>query len=266
MRRIELVGYLLVIAGVVLPYVMEHLFGTAALSACTFVLIAGGGAVLLFINRRTREEENGGAVATLFGGGPVLDIASAGQHTFEVQFPEASKPEAEPENTSQSAAKDPGPEFAELAVEYSYNDRDSARARNQPLLVKNVTPGKDAYNVRFRPMEAPHDKLRFNPEKLARITGGDQIEVIPEPGLIEGGYVRASRNHLPDFLSGYFNSNGTHDIQALTEIYEEKSLTMEIEYESEGKRLLARCELRYTPWHRNISTGKQEVRVLNKPN
>jgi hypothetical protein len=258
MRHFELLGYVLVVGGVLVPFFGEHLFGTVALSACTFVLLAGGGAVLLVLNRRSREAENGAGVATLFGNAPVLDVSPAGpQHSFQLQYSAPSSLRVEPLASPRII---PEAEVADLAIEYSHNDRDPITQRNKPLVVKNVTGGKDAYNVRLTPMESPHDKLRFNPEWIVRLAGGEQVEIVPEPGLLDGGYVRQTRNHLPDFVAGLYNTSGRTDIQALNEIYEERSLMLEIEYESEGKRMVSRCELLYTPWHRNIRTGKHTVR------
>jgi hypothetical protein len=262
MRHFELLGYILVVSGVLVPFVAEHLFGTVALSACTFMLLAGGGAMLLVLNRRSKEQDNGAGLATLFGNTPVLEAGpTSSEHGFGVQYasPASSVVPIASGNIVSEA------ESAELAIEYSHNDRDSLARRNQPLVVKNLSAGKDAYNVRLTPMEAPHDKLRFNPERIVRLAAGEQVEVIPEPGLLDGGYVRQTRNHLPDFVAGLYNTSGLTDIQALNEIYEERSLMLELEYESDGKRMVSRCELLYTPWHRNIRTGKHTVRQALAP-
>ena len=255
MRHFELLGYVFLVSGALVPFFAEHLFGTVALSACTFVLLAGGGAVLLVLNRR---REDNGDVATLFGNTPVLDVASPGsQEDFELPYAVPASSMGQSVGLSRIT---PATEPADLVIEYSHNDCDSLQRRNKPLLVKNLTAGKDAYNVRLKPMESPHDKLRFNPERIVRLTGGEAVEVIPEPGLLDGGYVRQTRNHLPDFVAGLYASSGRTDMQALNEIYEERSLLLEIEYESDGKRMVSRCELLYTPWHRNIRTGHHTVR------
>jgi len=258
MRHFELVGYGLVLCGVSVPFFAEHLFGTAALSACTFVLLAGGGTVLLVLSRSSRYQENGSGVATLFVNAPVFDTDTAdSQPGFALQDAAAAPSLADPITSGRIA---PEAEVAELVIEYSHNDRDPITLRSKPLVVKNVTAGKDAYNVALTPMESPHDKLRFNPERIVRLAGGEQAEVVPEPGLLDGGYARQTRNHLPDFIVGLYNMSGRNDIQALNEIYEERSLMLEIEYESEGKRMVSRCELLYTPWHRNIRVGKRTTR------
>ena len=257
MRHFELLGYGLVLCGVSVPFFAEHLFGTFALSACTFVLLAGGGAVLLLLNRRSRDQDNGAGVATLFGNAPVFEPSTTSTHTFELQYAAPAPSFDEPAATR---AIVPETDAADLVIEYSHNDRDPLKRRNKPLMVKNASEGKDAYNVRIKPMESLHDKLRFNPEKIVRLRGGEQVEVIPEPGLLDGGYVRQTRNHLPDFIAGLYNTNGRNDIQVLNEIYEERSLMLEVEYESAGKRLVSRCELLYTPWHRNIRIGNHTIR------
>jgi hypothetical protein len=255
MQEVIAVAYILFLRGVTVPFVADHLFGTAAVSAFTFVLLAAGGALLIVRSRRSGTQENEGGVATLFGNSGILNISTAGaQHGFELHYSSGSVDSAPAPKTGTPA------EFADLTIEYSHNDRDALRIRNRPLIVKNLTPGRDAYNVRLTPMETPHDRLQFNPERIPRLPGGEQTEVIPEAGLINGGMVRATRNHLPDFVAGLYAREGVADIRALNEIYEEKALIVEIEYDSEGKRMVSRCELLYTPWHRNIRTGQHTVR------
>ena len=212
--------------------------------------------MLLVVNRRSRDSHDEAAVATLFGNASVLDApATGGEQGLQLQH-------SPPSSTVEAFASGrivPEAAVADLAIEYSHNDRDPVIRRNKPLLVKNATAGRDAYNVRLKPMESPHDKLRFSPERITRLSGGECVEITPEPGLL-GGYVRQTPNHLPDFVAGLYNTSGRADMQALNEIYEERSLMLEIEYESEGKRMVSRCELLYTPWHRNIRTGTHTVR------
>src|SRR5215471_4778463 len=118
MRHFELLGYALVLCGVSVPFFAEHLFGTVALSAFTFVLPLGGGAVLLVLNRRSREDENAGGVATLFGNTPMLENSTASsQSGFAFQYASPASSLAEPITSGRVA---PEAEFAELVIEYSH--------------------------------------------------------------------------------------------------------------------------------------------------
>ena len=157
----------------------------------------------------------------------------------------------------------PAPVVAELQIEYSHNECDSPRLRSKPIVVKNITPGSDAFNVRLRSVQAPQNTLIFKPEVIGRLSGGGEVELIPQYEQVPGDVPRTSINQLPDFISGFYNPSGRTDLKALNEIYEEKSLMLEIEYESGGKQVVARCELLYTQWHKNIRMGRQEIRATS---
>ena len=87
--------------------------------------------------------------------------------------------------------------------------------------------------------------------------------MVPVYEEIAGEAVRPAVNQLPDFIGGFYNPGGRTDLKALNEIYEEKPLMLEVEYESAGKRVVARCELLFTQWHKNIRMGRQEIRVID---
>ncbi len=246
-----------ILAGVILPLMIQHFTGNFEVSVWTFVLCMAFAGVLLFVKRRAAQQENGSGVATLFGGESMLSIAPQGMpqgfdirpiHTLEGD-------DAEPAEPVQAVA--------ELQIEYCHNERDSPRLRAKPLVVKNLTPGSDAFRVRIRSVSAPSSKLIFRPEVISRLAGGDQVEVIPMYEEIAGEAVRPAVNQLPDFIGGFYNPSGRTDLKALNEIYEEKPLMLEVEYESTGKRVVANCELLFTQWHKNIRMGRQEIRVMD---
>jgi hypothetical protein len=67
MRKTELFfGYAFALAGVSLPYLIEHLSGSAAAALWTCVLLLAAAAVLLFLGHRSREQDV--AVESLFHG------------------------------------------------------------------------------------------------------------------------------------------------------------------------------------------------------
>ena len=130
-------------------------------------------------------------------------------------------------------------------------------------MLKNITPGRNALNVRVSPIEA-HSKLAFSPDIITCIVGGGKAEVVPECEQLKGK-ARFRLNELPEFLNGFYNRDERSDKEALDELYQEKSLWLEINYESEGKQLVSECELIYKRWHEQITTGRHRVRFASEP-
>ncbi len=255
MRRFELfLGSVFVLAAVTLPLLIQHWGGNLEASIYTFVLCVGAAAAFLFFRRRAAEHQNEPAVATLFGGESVLTIAPQTVPAFEL-------PPARQSETPANVLEMPALVVAEIQIEYSHNECDSPRLRGKPLVVKNVTPGSDAFNVRLRPVNGPQTKLIFVPEVITRLAGGEGAEVLPQYEQVLGETPRPSVNQLPDFIGSFYNPSGRTDLKALNEIYEEKAMTLEIQYESAGKQVAARCELLYTQWHKNIRMGRQDIQI-----
>ncbi len=238
----------------ILPLLILHWGANLEASIYTLVLCIGAAAAFLFFRRRAAEQQNEPAVATLFGGESVLSLPAHEGRSFEGSSPRQSE-------TLAPVIEMPAPVVAELQIDYSHNECDSPRLRSKPLLVRNITPGSDAFNVRLRSVQAPHNTLIFKPAVIARLSSGGEVELIPQYEQVPGDVPRPSINQLPDFISGFYNPSGRTDLKALNEIYEEKSLMLEIEYESGGKQVVARCELLYTQWHKNIQMGRQEIRA-----
>jgi len=255
MRRFELfLGSAFVFAAVTLPPLIRHWGGNLEASIYTFVLCVGAAGAFLFFRRRAAEQQNRPAVATLFGGESVLTIAPQSVPAFELPSPRQSE-------TPGNVLEMPALVVAELEIEYSHNECDSPRLRSKPLVIQNVTEGSDAFNVRLRPVNGPQTKLIFKPEVITRLAGGEEVELIPQYEQIPGEMPRPSVNQLPDFIGGFYNPSGRTDLKALNEIYEEKAMILEIQYESAGKQVVARCELLYTQWHKNIRMGRQDIQM-----
>jgi hypothetical protein len=154
--------------------------------------------------------------------------------------------------------------LADLVIEYSHDDRDrSVPPRDRPLLLKNVTAGKNALNVRMKPLEVHDDKLVFRPDIITCIVGGGDVEVVPEWENLKGK-ARFKLNELPDFLNVFCSRDGRVDKASLDGLFEEKSLWLEIHYESDGKRLVSECELLFTRWHQQIRTGEHRIRFAGQ--
>lgn len=255
MRRFEFfLGSGFVLAGVILPLLIQHWSGNLEASIYTFVLCIGAAGAFLFFRRRAAEQENEPAVATLFGGESVLTVAPNALPAFELPAPRQSE-------TPANVLEMPALVVAELQIEYSHNECDSPRLRGKPLVIKNVTLGSDAFNVRLRPVNGPQIKLIFKPEVITRLAGGEEAELVPQYEQVPGEMARPSVNQLPDFIGSFYNPSGRTDLKALNEIYEEKAMTLEIQYESAGKQVAARCELLYTQWHKNIRMGRQDIQI-----
>lgn len=177
----------------------------------------------------------------------------------------------------------PPADVADVLIEYSHDDRvgsvvysdsrgpiqraNATPPRDRPLVLKNITPGKNALNVRVRPVEAHSDKLVFRPDIITSIVGSGSAEVVPVyegTPLPKSGVSRFRKNHLPDFLNGLYDRNERNDKESLDELFRENSLWLEIEYESEGKRIISECELLYTRWHEQIRTGQHRVRLADQ--
>lgn len=249
-----MLGFTFVFAAVILPLLVRQWSGNLEASIYTFVLCIGAAAAFLFFRHRATAQESEPAVATLFGGESVLAIAPQTVSAFELSQPRHAELPA-------NVLEMPALVVAELQIEYSHNECDSPRLRSKPLVIKNVTPGSDAFNVRLRPINGPQTTLIFKPEAIARLAGGEEAEFVPQYEQVPGEMPRPSVNQLPDFVGSFYNPSGRADLKALNEIYEEKAMTLEVQYESAGKQVAARCELLYTQWHKNIRMGRQDIRV-----
>jgi hypothetical protein len=264
MRRSDLkLGLGFIGVGVILPLLIQLFGGNIEVSVWTFVLCMAFGGVFLFVKRRAAEQESGSGVATLFGGRSMLSVAQTGAQGFDIIPIRASESEDEEAEAETESEPEEPQVVAELQIDYSHNECDSPRLRAKPLVLKNLTSGSDAFRVRVKSVSAPQSKLIFRPEVISRLAGGDQVEVVPIYEEIAGEAVRPAINQLPDFIGGFYNPAGTTDLKALNEIYEEKPLMLEVEYESAGKWVVARCELLFTQWHKNIRMGRQEIRVMD---
>lgn len=260
MRRFDLfLGSASVFAGITLSLLIEHRTGSLEASVSTFVLSIGVAGILLLFRRRTAQQQSEPVIATLFGGESLLPLAP--ERVSETE-PGADFRASQSTDTLAPVLEMPAPVVAELQIEYSHNECDSPRLRSKPILLKNTAPGSDACKVRIRPLRAPQKTLIFKPEVINRLSGDDAIELEPQYEQRAGELPRPSAS-LPDFIGAFYNPSGLTDLKALNEIYEEKSLILEIEYESAGKEIVAECELLYTQWHKNIRMGRQEIRVLS---
>jgi hypothetical protein len=165
--------------------------------------------------------------------------------------------------------------IADVLIEYSHDDRDRSpfitadgrhlSSRDRPLLIKNVTTGRNALNVRIQPI-VMHEKLVFKPDIVTCIVGGGEAEVVPEYEFIKGGMRGFQLNHLPLFLNELYSAHNRIDVnhESLNELYAEKSIWLEIHYESDGKQVISECELLFKRWHEQIRTGAHRIRLAGQ--
>ncbi len=153
-------------------------------------------------------------------------------------------------------------DVADVLIEYEHDDRNRAvPSRDRPLLLKNVTAGKNALNVQVQPVEDHGEKLVFRPDIITCVVGGGSAEVVPEYeqlARLKHTLSRFRLNHLPEFLNGFCEDEGVN------EVFQEKSLWLEVHYESEGKSVISECELLFARWHEQIRTGQHRIRLADQ--
>jgi hypothetical protein len=197
----------------------------------------------------------------------------------------------------ESGAVEPPVGAADVIIDYSHDDRDRSvtvaysdargaiqrgpngityqhtpgtSSRDRPILLRNITPGKNALNVRVQPLrnsaKQNSDKLIFRPDIITCIVGGEAAEVIPEFEFLKGGGGKNFKvNHLPSFLNDFYSAEGRMDVteETLSEMFAEKSIWLEVHYESDGKQVVSECELLFMRWHEQIRTGQHKIRLAS---
>lgn len=170
------------------------------------------------------------------------------------------------------------PGVAELVIEYSHS---SASGGNgvRPLVVRNVTPGRAAFNVSIASVEAEHGEVSFTPEIITCIEGGAQAKFYAKRRrsdfLLEtqfspvrdadGSFVSTRleivKNDLPKFLKGFDKAGNAAAGLIDLSPWDWKRLTLEIHYESSGVKVVAECELMYRHWQDEVKTGAHYIRI-----
>jgi hypothetical protein len=151
----------------------------------------------------------------------------------------------------------------ELIIDYHYLDDATwskpSPSPDKPLIVKNVTEGKNAFNVLIRPLITEEGTAQFIPQLVSCVKGGDEVEF---NARVDGGYA-GDTNQLLTLLQKSYKEN-VPDYNVAKDLFGEKSFTVTIEYEdSSGKnRYVAECEITYRKWHNEMHTGKHRIRKI----
>ncbi len=151
----------------------------------------------------------------------------------------------------------------ELVLDYNYSDQvpwsHEVPSPDKPIIVKNVTPGRNAFNVTIRPLVTADGTAEFTPSLVSCIEGGNQAEF---NARVEG-ITLPIRNQLVDLLiKSYKEDNPDYDMTR--DLFGPKSFTVTIEYEDSSghNRYAADCEITYTKWHNKTHPGKHRIRKI----
>jgi hypothetical protein len=205
---------------------------------------------------------------------PLL-LGLAGFAVISIRWRFARRPASQTSNFAETSSSLAPQNIADVLIEYSHDDRDRSpfitadgrhlSSRDRPLLIKNVTTGRNALNVRIQPI-VMHEKLVFKPDIVTCVVGGGEAEVVPEYEFIKGGMRGFRLNHLPLFLNELYGGHNRIDIdhETFTEPFAEKSIWLEIHYESDGKQVISECELLFKRWHEQIRTGAHRIRLAGQ--
>lgn len=88
--------------------------------------------------------------------------------------------------------------------------------------------------------------------------------MVPEYEFMAGGGMRRFKlNHLPAFLNDLYSGEGQikRNDDTRNELFVEKSLWLEIHYESDGQHVVSECELLFKRWHEQIRTGQHKLKL-----
>jgi hypothetical protein len=165
-------------------------------------------------------------------------------------------------------------EAPELVIDYFYSDEKSyqseeengdkylnpweAEPQNQdkPIIIKNVSTSKNAYNVSIDPLEIPEGKAEFVPDIVTCIAAGKRIGFRAK--CEDASPLR--RNQLIHILRKSYKDSSTD------ELFGEKSFILTIRYGNGPQRInyKAQCEILFRPWKNQIRTGSHSAkRVKN---
>jgi hypothetical protein len=143
----------------------------------------------------------------------------------------------------------------ELVIEYVYSEQKKTPmgsdyyGQDRPLIVRNVSEGKNAFNVRLLPLITPGGTATFQPEIVTCINGKGSAEFIAK---IENGPLLMKNQFVP-LLGRCYKDSG--DLQN-SELFKHKSFLLKIVYQdSTHNEYEATCEITYRHWKTEVNTG-----------
>ena len=180
--------------------------------------------------------KDGRAVTSWPNPDEALTEIARGIRALASQRPSSAAPEPQTLSSPVSPQTTGGPE---LVVDYNYreNSKDLHDA-NAPLVIKNVSPSDQAYNIRVQPLHAEKGVLDFEPDLIPYIESGGSKNVFS--CIKEGSPL--FRRRLPDFLFQKYND------QSVEELFATRVFPLSILYEDvRGLTFRTSCELNFRP-------------------
>lgn len=136
----------------------------------------------------------------------------------------------------------------ELVVDYQY--RESSKDfhdANAPLVIRNISPSTQAYNIQVLPLRTEKGVLEFEPDLIPYIEAGGSKNVFA--WIKEGSPL--FRRRLPDFLFQ------TYKDESVEELFATRSFPLSIRYEDVRRQQFeTRCELNFRPWKKQVTMGR----------
>lgn len=128
--------------------------------------------------------------------------------------------------------------------------------RDKPILVKNVSPGKNAYNVSILPLVTAEGKAEFEPKIQTCITPSQPAAFWAST---EGAHPFCRNQILPLLQKSYKDSS-------MDEFFQEKPFILKIQYGNGPLHINyeAECEILYTKHNEEIKTGKHSIKRISK--
>jgi hypothetical protein len=125
--------------------------------------------------------------------------------------------------------------------------------------VKNVSEGKNAFNVTIRPLVTEDGTAEFKPAIVTCVKGGDEAEF---NARVEGAFPVFKNQLLHLLAKSYKEGVPGYDISR--DLFGEKLFTVTVEYQdSSGQKYAADCEITYRRWKNEIHPGRHRIRRVS---
>lgn len=161
-------------------------------------------------------------------------------------------------------------EAPELVIDYFYSDEPlyqneeprgdeylqpweaKPQNRDKPIIIKNVSTSKNAYNVSIDPLVIPEGRAEFEPDIETCIAAGKRVGFRAK--CQDASLLR--RNQLIHILRKSYKDS------SMDELFDEKSFILTIRYGNSPQRINyeAQCEILFRPWKNQIRTGIHSIK------
>ncbi len=150
----------------------------------------------------------------------------------------------------------------ELLIDYDHSEQvtwsQEPPSPDKPLIVKNVSEGKNAFNVAIRPLITEDGLAEFQPAVVTHIKGGDHAEF---NARVDGAHPFHKNQLLHLLNKSYKEGVPGYDIDK--DLFGTKSFTLTVEYtDLSGQKYAADCEITYRAWKNEIHPSKHRIRRI----